>query len=73
MASYARNKKNRRDNFSETTLKILCRRAGGKCCKCGVNTIGPVANNPYQTINIGKGTYKTQNKQKTSRGVMMPS
>lgn len=46
-----------RDNFSQAVLKILCRRAGGKCCKCGANTLGPVTNNPYQSVNIGKGAH----------------
>ena len=44
-----------RDNFSQAVLKILCRRAGGKCCKCGAATLGPVKNQPLQTVNIGKG------------------
>lgn len=46
-----------RDNFSQAVLKILCRRAGGKCCKCGAATLGPVKNQPLQTVNIGKGAH----------------
>lgn len=44
-----------RDNFTQSVLKILCRRAGGKCCKCGAVTLGPVKNRPTQSVNIGKG------------------
>ena len=44
-----------RDNFSQSVLKILHRRAGGKCCRCGANTFGPVKNKPLQSVNIGKG------------------
>lgn len=44
-----------RDNFTQAALKILHRRAGGKCCKCGALTFGPVKNQPLQSVNIGKG------------------
>ena len=44
-----------RDNFSQAVLKILYRRAGGKCCRCGAATFGPVQNHPLQSVNIGKG------------------
>jgi hypothetical protein len=44
-----------RDNFTQSVLKILHRRAGGKCCRCGANTFGPVKNKPKDSVNIGKG------------------
>lgn len=44
-----------RDNFTQAVLKILYRRAGGKCCRCGAATFGPVKNHPLQSVNIGKG------------------
>lgn len=48
-------KKRSRDNFTQQVLKILYRRAGGKCCRCAAATFGPVKNQPLQSVNIGKG------------------
>ena len=49
--------KSRRDNFSQSAITILYKRAGGKCCRCGAATFGPVTNNPTKYRNIGQAAH----------------
>ena len=46
-----------RDNFSQSVISILFKRAGGKCCRCFAPTFGPVSNNPTKSVNIGQGAH----------------
>ena len=46
-----------RDNFSQAVIQILYKRAGGRCCRCGALTFGPITNNPCKTRNIGQGAH----------------
>ena len=59
MADKSKNKKPgpRRDNFTQAVIQILYKRAGGKCCRCGAPTFGPVTNNPSKSRNIGQGAH----------------
>lgn len=47
----------RRDNFSQSVINILFKRAGGKCCRCHAPTFGPVTNNPNKYRNIGQAAH----------------
>ena len=47
----------RRDNFNQSVIQILYKRAGGKCCRCGASTFGPVTNKPTGVRNIGQAAH----------------
>ena len=46
-----------RDNFSQAVLQNLYKRVGGRCCRCGAITFGPLTNNPEKYRNIGQGAH----------------
>ena len=48
---------NRRDNFNQSVIQILYKRAGGRCCKCRAATFGPITNNPNKYRNIGQAAH----------------
>lgn len=47
----------RRDNFTQSVIQILYKRAGGRCCRCAAPTFGPVSNNPLKSVNIGQAAH----------------
>ena len=47
----------RRDNFTQSVIQILYKRAGGRCCRCAASTFGPVSNNPRKAVNIGQAAH----------------
>ena len=52
-----RSGKSRRDNFTQSAIAILYKRSGGKCCRCGATTFGPVTNNLTKYRNIGQAAH----------------
>lgn len=46
-----------RDNFTQSAIAILYKRSGGKCCRCGATTFGPVTNNLTKYRNIGQAAH----------------
>lgn len=49
---------NRRDDFPEEIKRILCLRVGGKCSKCGIETVGP-HEDVNKRITIGQAAHIT--------------
>ena len=46
-----------RDNFSQSVVQILYKRAGGKCCNCGASTFGPHTGRLDKYQNIGQAAH----------------